>query len=172
MQLCTLRVYRGTRIWADYVGAHRSRNGVWSVRVGQGGRGGADFLRFAPLLTHVQLHNSIVVSIRTPLSPGFPLHPFGEGQRDGSEKFALTSFLKLDFDGEREGKVDFDVKRAPWNKHSRARTYMSAILFALRCARICMSRRESVRGSISRWYDEKARKYCERRVDSFAYGRS
>lgn len=64
-------------------------------------------------VTHVQLHNSIVVSIRTPFSPGFPLHPFGEGQRDGSEKFALTSFLKLDFDGEREGKVDFDVKRAP-----------------------------------------------------------
>lgn len=56
------------------------------------------FSRFAPFLTHVQLHNSIVVSIRAPFSLGFPLHPFGVGQRDRSEKFALTSFLKLDFD--------------------------------------------------------------------------
>lgn len=75
-----------------------------------------EFLRFVPFLTHVQLHNSIVISIRTLLSPGFLLHLFDEGQYDGSEKFALTSFLKLDFDGERRGNVDFDVKRAPWNK--------------------------------------------------------
>jgi len=51
---------------------------------------------------------SLVLLLLSSLSSGFPLHPFAprrRGQRDGSEKFALTSFLKLDFDGasEREG---------------------------------------------------------------------
>lgn len=108
--LCRGPIIRGTRY-----GTRAGREGE-----GAGGRIGT-FCVLRPLLTHVQLHNSIVVSIRAPFSPGLsPLHPFGEGQRDGSEKFALTSFLKLDFGGERGGKGDFDVKRAPWNKHLRA----------------------------------------------------
>lgn len=127
MQLCTPRVIRGN----SYIGGLCRGPIIRGTRYGTSGGGGgtqrgrADrargtFCVLRPLLTHVQLHNSIVVSIRAPFSPGLSASSLRRRAARWVGEVRFNELSQTRFWRRTRGKGDFDVKRAPWNKHSRA----------------------------------------------------